>query len=419
MITATALDQYGMPIAGMPVTFLTSDPLGSGALTPLGPATNASGQVMATLRSTLVGAVRVTAEASSGTSDSITLVFRSATFCALQLWAVPDTGPEPRAIALDTAGRRAFIAHAEGITVIDADDFAVINEIRSLALAHGIAYDPDNNRIWVTTRDGTGRVRVLDGTTYAIVGDLPAGSLPHAAAYNPANGRVYVTNYGSNTVGVYLATSIALERTLTGFREPAHVAANPVTNKVYVANHQPNGGVTVIDGATHSVRLINTALIDAYGVAVDSTRNLIYVTAIDQGRISIIDGAADSQIGSADIRRGTGETVPLRVIAVNPDVGPEGHLIVATSSEDGGQDQLLLIPNGWPTLGTPVPLNITSYPQEGIALDRTTDLVWATSVSSGQVNVARDGLPVCSIPFLHNAEVGEENLFQVEKLAVP
>ena len=192
------------------------------------------------------------------------------------------------------------------------------------------------------------------------------------------------------------------------------MVVNPVTNKIYVANHRPNGGITVIDGATQGSRTIYTALLDPYAVTVDTTRNLIYAAAIAEGRITVIDGATDQQIASADIRRGNGDIVPLRVITVNPNVGPEGHLLLTTSSEDGGQNQLLLIPNGWPTLGTPVPLDIASYPLDGIALDPSTNRAWVTSVDSGLVSVVQDGLPVCTTPFALDAEVGGKNTFQIE-----
>jgi len=33
--------------------------------------------------------------------------------------------------------------------------------------------------------------------------------------------------------------------------------------------------------------------------------------------------------------------------------------------------------------------------------------------------IVAKGLPVCSIPFLLNAEVGEEKPFQIEKFAIP
>jgi uncharacterized repeat protein (TIGR01451 family) len=319
-------------------------------------------------------------------------------FCAPQLLTRVNTGPEPFQVALDTAGRRAFVAHADGVTVIDTNSHAVITEMHSLTSTQGIAYDPDNDRIWITLRN-MNQVLALDGGTYETVADLPTGDGPHSVAYNPANDLVYVTNFWDWTVSVYDAISPTHVVDLTDFAEPSHIAVNPVTNKVYVANHRPGGHVTVINGASHSTHRVNTALVDGYGVAVDTTRNLVYATAIAQGRISIIDGSTDTQLAYVDVQRGGGQRVPLRVIAVNPVAGPEGHLLLVTSSEDGGRDQLLLIPNGWPTLGTPVPMDVPSYPIEGIALDLDRQRVWVTSVDSGLVSVVEDGEPVCDIPF--------------------
>ncbi|GEM_PF-4353991 len=113
-----------------------------------------------------------------------------------------------------------------------------------------------------------------------------------------------------------------------------------------------------IDGDTHATQRISAQLLDAYGVTVDTTRNLIYATSIYEGRLAIIDGATHTLLGKLDLWRGDGRKVPLRVIAVNPNVGTEGHLLLVTSSEDGGEDQVLLIPNGWPDASlavTPLP----------------------------------------------------------------
>jgi DNA-binding beta-propeller fold protein YncE len=237
-------------------------------------------------------------------------------------------------------------------------------------------------------------VIVLDGTAYTPLADLPAGDEPHSVGYNPTNGLVYVTNYRDWTLDVYAAETLTHVVTLTGFAEPAHIAVNPTTNKIYVANHRPNQGIIAIDGATHDAHRVDTTLLDAYGVTVDATRNLVYATAIAQGRISVIDGATDTQLGYMDIQE-DGRPVWLRVITVNPNVGPQGHLLLVTSSDDGEHDQVLLIPNGWPTLGSPVSVDVASYPQDGIALEPEQDRVWVTSVSSGLVNVVQDGEPVC------------------------
>jgi len=328
-------------------------------------------------------------------------------FCAPQWVATVDAGPTPYGVAIDPAGRRAFIAHDQGVRVISMVNHTVITDVRALTATHGIAYDPDRNRIWVTTRnEGPGHVRVLNGSTYGVLATLPAGGSPHSVAYNPRTGRVYVSNFRSGTVGVYDAENPALLTTLTGFGEPAHMAVNTVTNKIYVADHKPYRGVVVIDGTTHQTRTIQAGpgrydllLLDAYGVAVDATRNRVYATAISQGRIALIDGATDTIVGAMDVHRGDGSRVPLRVIAVNPNLGTYGHLWTVTSEEDGGQNQVLLIPVWAMGTPTPVPLDLPPYPLEGLALDPTTNRVWVTSVRSGQATVVQDGEPLCLTPF--------------------
>ncbi|MCS7177939.1 MAG: PKD domain-containing protein [Anaerolineae bacterium] len=339
-------------------------------------------------------------------------------FCAPRWVAALPTGPSPYGVAMDVAGRRAFIAHDHGVQVVHMTHHTVITDIRAFTATHGIAYDPDRNRIWVTTRDGgPGHVRVLDGTTYRVLATLPAGGSPHGVVYNPRTGRVYVSNYLSGTVGVYDAANLTLLATLTGFGEPAHMAVNTVTNKIYVADHAPYRGVVVIDGTNHTTRTIQAgpgqcplALLDAYGVAVDPVRNRIYVTGISQGRIALINGATDTIVGAMDVKRGDGSRVRLRVIAVNPHLGTHGHLWTVTSEEDGGQNQVLLIPVWEMGTPTPVPLDLPAYPLEGIALDPVANQVWVTSVRSRQVTVVQDGEPLCTTPF------SAEQAFRIQRL---
>jgi DNA-binding beta-propeller fold protein YncE len=319
-------------------------------------------------------------------------------FCAPQLVTEINTGPRPHGVAVDAAGHRAFVAHADGVAVIDTDSYTVITETGTPAGAYNVAYDHDQNRIWVTRMDA-GRVTVLDGVTYSPLADLPASDGPLDIAYNPTNERVYASSFLGNRVNVYNAVDMEREQTLKDFEEPSQIAVNPITNKIYVINHVNNAQMTVIDGETHETYRVATGLLDGYGVVVDTTRNLIYATSIYEGRLVIIDGETEEGLGKIEFRRSDGRKPPLRFLAVNPDVGPEGHLFLITSSVDKGEDQLLLIPNGWPSLGTPVPLDIARYPVEGIAFNPETDRVWVTSVESGVVSVIQDGLPVCSYPF--------------------
>ncbi len=415
-VRAYVTDQWNNPVLdGTTITFTATPPLG---VAPAA-APTAGGFAQTSVSSTVTGTARITATAPNGVSGTTVIAFTPGTFiylplvlrehppgpfCAPRLVTTVATGPSPYGVAIDPTGQRAFVAHDQGVRVIDTVNHTVITDVRSLTAPHGIAYDPDRNRIWVTTRnEGPGHVRVLDGSTYAVLATLPAGGSPHSVAYNPTNGRVYVTNFLSDTVSVYNAATLTLTEVLTGFGEPAHIAVNPLTNKIYVANHRPFSSVIVISGTTHARQTIGTTnpdlvLLDAYGVAVDTQHNMIYATGISQGRIALIDGDRDEIGGALDIRR-DGHGVWLRAIAVNPAVGDYGHVWVVTSSEDGERDQVLLIPVV--LLGTPrvVPLDVAPYPLDGIALDPTTQRFWVTSVHSALVSVIQDGEPVCLTPF--------------------
>ncbi|MDW7991531.1 MAG: PKD domain-containing protein, partial [Anaerolineae bacterium] len=184
-VRAAVSDCFGNAVRnGTVVTFAVSPP---GTVAPVTDTTR-GGVAQTFVSSTVTGTVRIT-----GTADSVSgtatirffavgpvylpLVMRSwppAPFCAPQRVATLDAGPYPSAVAIDPAGRRAFIAHIQGVRVIDTVHHTVITDVRSFSNAFGIAYDPERNRIWVTTRDATpGRVRVLDGNTYALLATLP------------------------------------------------------------------------------------------------------------------------------------------------------------------------------------------------------------------------------------------------------
>ena len=317
-----------------------------------------------------------------------------------------DVGGPPNSLAIDEAGRRVFVAHANGLTVIDADAYQTLEEV-NLPFAFDAAYDAGRDRIWVSLQQAD-RVVVLDGATYAQIADLPAGGGPKYVAYNPSNDRVYVTtNYGSGTINVYQASDPGYERTIDhNVKDPGQIAINPVTNRIYVPNHVIHGQMNVIDGETHQTRLVSVGLFDAFGAAVDVSRNLIYVSSVGEGRLAIIDGQTEELVDKFNLRRSDGRAIPLLVLAANPNLGPAGHLwLVTSSAETDGEDQALLI-HRWPAVSASrtidqlqdfqsgIPIDLARAPKWGIAIDRQTNRVWIPSIESELVNVVQDGEPV-------------------------
>jgi YVTN family beta-propeller protein len=218
---------------------------------------------------------------------------------------------------------------------------------------------------------------------------------------------VYVVNSLDDSVSVIDANAREVIDTLTGkFSQPYHLATTPVTGKVYAANFG-NNSVTVLKGGAvvKVVDLYDSA--QPYGIAVDEHRNLVYVATVATNRIVAIGtlhGQPDQFLGWAAFYRGFGNRnrpVPLRAIAVNQYLGPEGdggHIWSTTSTADGSeQNQALLIPKGWTSyFHYPLAQTVGENPGQGIAIDHLTNRVYVSSGTwPGIVTVIGDQANLC------------------------
>ena len=176
-----------------------------------------------------------------------------------------------------------------------------------------VAVNPVTNKIYVANcvkRSGrslpTGTVTVIDGNTN-VTTDVPVGICPSAVAVNPVTNKIYIANFGSfclignwcinygSVTVIDGATNHTITITDPNAKNPRAVAVNPVTNKIYVANNLSQN-VTVIDGASNSIKTVPLTGTYPYDIAVDTTTNQIYVTNFLFGSVAgskpiyVIDG---------------------------------------------------------------------------------------------------------------------------------
>lgn len=325
-------------------------------------------------------------------------------------------GNEPRGLAVDSLRQRLYVANysSDTVSVIDSHTQTVQQTIGGITAANGIAYDPERNLIWVTNHstDQVTPIQANAGATdFTVLPAVAVGDSPWGVAYDPLHGYMYVANSLADSVTVIDAASRTVVAILTGsFHRPFHLAANPVTGRVYVVNF---GGpsVAVLDGTTVSkvVDLYDSK--EPYGLAIDETRNLVYVATVEPHRIVVIgpaNGRQDQFLGWAAFHRGFGNPnrpVPLRVIAVNPGLGPAGdggHLWATTTLADGGEsNQALFIPKGWGGyFHFPLAQDVDIYPADGLAIDRATGRVYiASGFVPGIVTVVGDHANLCGDAF--------------------
>jgi uncharacterized repeat protein (TIGR01451 family) len=340
-------------------------------------------------------------------------------------------GNNPRGLAIDPSRNRVYVANysSNSVSVINSLSNTVIYTITGasgITAANGVAFDSQRNVIWVTnySSDQVTPIQAYESpTTYTVRPAISVGAKPWGVAYNPTNGKVYVVNRDGNSVTVINAGTLSVTKVLTdSFSQPYHVAVNPVTNKVYVTNFGDHS-VTVINGANDAISgTVNLNTSDPstqpYGIAVDEMRDLVYVATVDSHRIVVIGwvSGAPQLLGWAELLRTYDHPrpVPLRVIAINPDMGPYGdggHLWTTTSTADDSlKNQILLIPKGWWSyFHRPIPFDLSANPSEGIGINRVTDRVYVTvSGSPGQVVVLGDNANPCAIAFELGDEIGPE-----------
>jgi YVTN family beta-propeller protein len=322
-----------------------------------------------------------------------------ATGCYLELRATTGVGHAPHGVAVNSAAKRLYVAnHADDtLSAINSETYALVKTVSVGDGPNGVAYNPANDKIYVANRNGNS-VTVLRASDLGLVKTIKVGLQPNGVAVNANTNRVYVANYGGDKVSIIDgATNTESKRVQVG-ANPAMIAVDPITNKAYVALHGA-GKVAMIDGAGNVTQIpLHTG--GAYGIAVDTVRHLVYVTTIDTFRIIAIDGINDTYLGWAEIRRlPDEEPVPLRMIAVNPLIGPSGHLFVTTAGSDGGWDRVLLIPKGWPEYFARAYALALSEPREGIAFEPTTLRVFVTSRGANLVAAYSDGEPACMSNF--------------------
>ncbi len=335
-------------------------------------------------------------------------------------------GDEPRGIAVDPARQRVYVANfgSNSVSVIDSRTNVVIATIADIPTPNGIAYNPTENQVWVSNF-GTNTVTLIEpnesATSFSVTLTVPVGHQPWGVAYNPVDHTIAVANSGDNSVSIigeldfFPGNPRVVAVVTDGINRPFHLTANPKTGQLYVVNNGSNSVSMIVAGQVQrQVSLYDSG--GAYGIAFDETRDLLYVSTIDTHRVVALH-AYGFYYGWGAFHRGFGNPtrpVPLRVIAVNPDIGSPydgGHLWATTAVADGSEaNQALLIPKGWPGgFHVPVVQQTATNPTDGIAVDRVTDRVYVSGGGSpGVVTVMGDHDALCPDWFAHTAEATDD-----------
>lgn len=163
-------------------------------------------------------------------------------------------------------------------------------------LYNGIAYDPFNGYLYITsgnTNGGTSpsSVSVLNPTTNTVIANIQVGKDAYGIAYDPSNHNIYVANRGSSNISVLGSSTNSVISSIPVEGGPISIIYDPSNSNLYVTHvGSGSGDLTVISGANNTViGTIEIGSINHYGIAYDSANKYIYVSDSNSGNITVIN----------------------------------------------------------------------------------------------------------------------------------
>lgn len=414
-MTATVVDCSGSPLAGQVITFSTTSALGSGGISPITVTTNASGQAVSYISSTITGIKLVTATAPNLVAGTDTVNFTVPGGCGDTYEQKDDSWAGATIVTPPNTTRHNFDDDGDVDWVGFQGIAGITYTIETLNLTTSPTTEVDteldlyswngSTLTWLATHDDRDWpddlssiitwVVTTDGWYYVAAGRFTGSDYGCDAYYDlhisgpPAH--VYLpiilknhpplcptpTPTATPTGGPTATPTPApgpcyplVERSITVGNDPRGVAYNDDDNLIYVANNG-DGTVSVINGVTYGVTKVITGVVGANGVAYDSDHGLVYVTNQSIDTLTVISATTNTIV----------KTIPVGDQPNGVAYNPTSHKVYVANY--AGNSVTIIDANTMTTTNTITGLSEPAH----IAVNPVTNKVYVSNHGNGRVTV--------------------------------
>jgi YVTN family beta-propeller protein len=226
-------------------------------------------------------------------------------------------------LSVDPADQRLYIAHGDGVTVLDLRTGKATDKIVSGRRVHAALAIPGTHDV-ISTNGETNNATLFDGRTGGIRATIPTGTRPDAAAYDPATRTAWIMNPGSGDITV-IDPSTAKVLATVPVSGSLELGAADGRGKLYV-NIEDKNEVAVIDTRTRKVltRFPLAGCEGPTGIAYDPGSREI-VSACGENAVAIVSAPDGRQIARLPIGKG----------ADGAAIDPKRHLALIPAGRDG------------------------------------------------------------------------------------
>jgi YVTN family beta-propeller protein len=382
--------------------------LGSGTITPINTATNATSPTTAINSPAAVaitpdGKTALVANWSQGTVTPITLA-------TMATGSPISVGNNPSAIAITPDGTKAYVANYSGsgtVTAITLSTNTAGSPIPVGRKPYGVAITPDGATAYIANQqDGT--VTPITTATNTPGPPITVGLGTDSVAVSPDGTTVYAANYNSNSVVPITVATNTARPAILGITNPTAIDITPDGSTAYVAEDGTPGHVVPVTLSNNSLGTqIAVGANNPYDIAITPDQASAYVADYNSNGASFVTPIAIStNTAGSPIPVGSGPDA----VAITPDQAPiasftvTGAVAGAARSFDASASSVAhgsITNYRWnfgdgTTLGTASPTTTHSYASAGsytATLTETDSAGTSTSQVFTGRTMSRDGGP--------------------------
>lgn len=372
---------------------------GTGALTPLAPATVAAGNTPGHIAVDPTGRYAYLADSADNTVSQYAIGANGALSPLAP--ATVATGAYPFEIAIEPTGQFVYTTNLNDNTVsqfaigaggrlapVNPGSVAQGNTPRGIAIAQGLAPLAAAPQYAYVANNGDNSVSAyaVDAATgrFKALGRINTGSGPESVAVDPSGKYAYVTNYNAANVFQYAVLpngALSANGALGAGTNPRGITIDPSGKYVYVANDT--------SGNVSQYSIVAGGNLLAIGAAVAAGANPHEVTVEPSGRFAYVPNYGSNSVSQYSIGA-NGALSPLGTPAttgagpIHTAVDPSGRYLYVTNTLSNNVSQFAIGANGTLTeIAARVAAGAGAY---GIAVDPSARYVYVTNDGAGTVS---------------------------------
>ncbi len=212
-------------------------------------------------------------------------------------------------VMVDQEAHRVYVTDIERnlLDVIDANKDMLVHDVAVSRMPHGLALAPMWHRIYVSSV-GESKIDVVDSAIMKRIATIKVGPNPWGVATDRDTQTVFSANTGSlpdgtnnpkgNSVTEVDGRTNTVKRTVIVGPHPWNILVNPLTHRAYTGVSDANDVAVLADNSPVQHFAVGKS---PHGLALDLTRQLLFVDNSGSNTVSVIDVKTNAVIQTVPV----------------------------------------------------------------------------------------------------------------------